>query len=902
MSGLHRDVYLVATPKTFVRDHYITSSLDAESGYKSGKFNITLQLDNRDKTACTKNLEVEILSPDGKTLDVLKQAVTLAEGDTLKTVDLSTNLSDLQLWSAEIPTLYTVIVRQKSSDGNEEMVFSTKYGFRDISISNAVVYINGKRVLFKGVNAQDTDPVNGRTMSVEMMLKDIKMMKQANVNMFRASHYPRQSKMYAMFDYYGLYVMDEYDVECHKSWSDFGSSSISNKASWKAQYLDRSVRTVYRDRNFPSIIMWSLGNESGVGQNLKATYDATKALDSRPVHYEGATRGGTAYTDINSHMYNPDANNVESAIQSSGKPYFYCEYVHSMGNALGNLQDYWDVFERNDKSLGGAVWDWVDQSIYSSDAIKNKEWTKNGFNYYMTGSDYSQPNQGNFVNNGLITADRAWTPKLTELKHVYQYVKLNYTASKNMLVLTNKYNFINLDDYQLKYTVLENGTEVETGTQDIPSTEPGSRVTLTVPFTTNLAEGKEYFLNLDIIKKEATQWCQAGYSVASTQATLQERPETLAAVENSGNDISVSTSGSTTTVTAGTCSVQFDNTTGCMIGYQRGATKFIANNEGPQYSNLRWIENDYGLDYSNGTFSSYVASGTLSADKKTYVYTATATGSKCSYINVFTVYSTGVVEMNTTFAPQASGLLRIGMGMTFSNDMENISYYARGPWDNYSDRKTGSFIGRYSSSVSDMFVPYPHPQSVGNREDLRELTMFNSSNGIGLKIETEGQVAFSLLRYTDNTLKSATHPWNLTKSQNTYAHFDYMQRGLGNASCGPGTLSKYYCPESGTYSYKLRFTPYVKDLTAIDNVTTDKGMENISVRYNAANDNILCSGFFPAKTSATVYNLGGVRVAHASVSKSESDTVSISMSHEPRGSYLLVLENVKGKRVEKIVK
>ena len=375
MSGLHRDVYLLATPKTFVRDHYITSVLDKESDYKSGKFNIALQLDNRDKTISSKNLEVEILSPEGKSLKLLKQTVDLNASDTLKTVELSANLSELRLWSAETPILYTVIVRQKSSDGKEEMVFSTKYGFRDIRIENAVVYINGKRVLFKGVNAQDTDPVNGRTMSIDMMLKDIKMMKQANVNMYRTAHYPRQSKMYAMFDYYGLYVMDEYDVECHKSWNDFGSSSISNKASWKAQYIDRSVRTVYRDRNFPSVIMWSLGNESGTGQNLKATYDATKALDTRPVHYEGATRGGASYTDINSHMYRPDANSVESAIKSSEKPYFYCEYVHSMGNALGNLQEYWNVFERNDKALGGAVWDWVDQSIYSADAIKNKEWT-----------------------------------------------------------------------------------------------------------------------------------------------------------------------------------------------------------------------------------------------------------------------------------------------------------------------------------------------------------------------------------------------------------------------------------------------------------------------------------------------------------------------------------------------
>ena len=471
-----------------------------------------------------------------------------------------------------------------------------------------------------------------------------------------------------------------------------------------------------------------------------------------------------------------------------------------------------------------------------------------------------------------------------------------------MLVLTNKYNFINLNEYKLRYSVFENGAEVETGTINIPSTEPGSRVTLSVPFTTKLATGKEYFLNLDIIKKEATQWCQAGYSVASTQAMLQERPASLEAVENSGSDISVSTSGNITTVTAGMCTVQFDNNTGRMKSYKRGTAQLIVDNGGPEYNNLRWIENDYGLDYSNGTFSDYNADGSLSADKKTYTYTASANGSKCSYTNVFTVYSTGVVEMKTTFTPQASGLLRIGMGMTFGNEMENISYYARGPWDNYVDRKTGSFIGKYSSTVSDMFVPYPHPQSVGNREDLRELSMFNASTGIGLKVETEGQVAFSLLHYDDNALKSAIHPWNLTKSQYTYAHFDYMQRGLGNASCGPGTLPEYYCPESGTYSYTLRFTPYVQDLTAVNCVAMDKSMKNISIRYDASGDKITCNGDFSAATSATVYNLGGVRVGHTSIPKSGSENVSISMNNEPKGSYLLVLENKKGKRIEKLVK
>ena len=288
MSGLHRDVYLYSTPKAFVRDHYITASLNT-SDYASGTFNVAMEVDNRDALTTTKTLAITLNDPEGNAVYTTTKSVSLSATTTSSTVNVSTSLSNLKPWTAETPNLYTLIVSQRDASGNEEMAFATKYGFRDITISSKVVKINGQRVFFRGVNTQDTQPATGRSISMETMLRDIELMKQGNVNTVRTSHYPRQPKMYAMFDYYGLYVMDEADVECHKAWED--GRNIPGTTSWKNQFLDRTERMVYGHRNHPSIIFWSLGNECGTGSNFQSTYNRCKELDSRPVHYEGATRG-----------------------------------------------------------------------------------------------------------------------------------------------------------------------------------------------------------------------------------------------------------------------------------------------------------------------------------------------------------------------------------------------------------------------------------------------------------------------------------------------------------------------------------------------------------------------------------------------------------------------------------
>ena len=380
LSGIHRDVYLVATPKTFVSDHVITFSA-SNTAATAGSMSVALTMDNRDGGSATKTVDVTLLDNDdnviasGSTTFSMSSATT-----TTKTVTLS-GLSGLKAWSCEDPNLYTVLISQKDASGNEEMAFSTRYGFRNITQSGNTVLINGQRVYFKGVNTQDTDPLTGRAIRLETMLRDVELMKQANINTVRTSHYPRQPKMYAMFDAYGLYCMDEADVECH-----YVGTAISSNSYWQNAMNDRAERMVKRDRNHPSVIFWSLGNECGAGSNFSGMYNKVKSLDSRLIHNEQ----NQSYSDLGSNMY-PTISSLNSNKSGyNGMPYFICEYEHAMGNSLGGLQEYWDIIESSTGIIGACIWDFVDQSIYNPTKIAAGTLKdSNGFNYYVSGYDYN---------------------------------------------------------------------------------------------------------------------------------------------------------------------------------------------------------------------------------------------------------------------------------------------------------------------------------------------------------------------------------------------------------------------------------------------------------------------------------------------------------------------------------
>lgn len=852
MSGIHRDVYLVATPKTYLADHYIKTTVTPGSttvATGSAVTSVDLTVCNRDKTAAKKTVTVTLFDPSGKEVKKLKSDFVFAAGDSLKTqtVDFGT-LSNVKLWSAETPTLYTFTFSQ-SQDGKEEEAFSTKYGFRKIDLSKGYLEVNGRRTYLKGANTQDTDPLHGRSISTDLMLKDIAMMKQTNMNTVRTSHYPRHAKMMAMFDHFGLFVVDEADMELHRNWE--GSKTIINNTDWTGAIVDRNVRNTLRDRNHPSVVFWSLGNESGSGLNIMAAYNAVKELDNRYIHYEGSTRDNAEGTDLHSVMYpavdhsrggttgpvTSDANHP-----STGKPYFMCEYAHAMGNAVGNLREYWEAMEGSKMGVGGCIWDWVDQSIYSYDAIKNNQLTKNGFPAYITGYDCPGPHQYNFVNNGLVNADRAWSAELDEVKRIYQWVGFDLNKNTRQVKLTNKYLDRNLNQFYLKWTLLADGKPVQDGIVKKLNCAAGGTETVDLKYNPTAYAGKELFLNIGLYTKEATSWCDRDYPVAEFQQQLTQRTEVLDKVDNTKADALHATKNSDGgyTYANGKQKVTFDGQGNITEWSYNGKDLFMQNN-GPRFDRYRWIENDnpmeaYGNDPTDNGVKSQTATFQLSDDGKTATVNVTQNGNYGKATYKYTVNANGTIDLASSYEAQGNGARRLGFSLNFPSDMSKVSYYARGPRASYIDRLDGEDFGIYETTVKDMYEPFAHPQSNGNRIGLRWLTLTNNE-GNGVKVETSGDVAFSLTPWTEAELRTARHEWELPTSNRVVAHFDAIQQGLGNKSCGPGPLSKYEIQKGKTYSNIVRFIPFSE---AADDIP-----DGISAVVNSAT------------TMAQVYDLSG---------------------------------------------
>lgn len=806
MSGIFRDVYLYNVPLVSVRDHYITSKLDATSGYTTGEVSVDLTLDNRDRMKGSRNLIVKLFEPGGKLIAEAEQLVDYSEKQETVRTKAIFKLKNLVLWTAETPNLYTVHVIQRDGN-NDEMAFSTKYGFRDIELKGTVVYINGQRVFFKGTNRHDTHPVYGRAVTVESMLRDVMLMKQNNINTIRTSHYPNDAKMYAMFDYFGLYTMDEADLEDH------ANQTISDMPSWIPAFVDRIDRMILRDRNHPSVIFWSLGNEAGGGNNFQACYDAAKRLDSRPVHYEGTRDGkeygGNRFSDLYSKMY-PGMKWMNTYVSSLDKPMFICEYAHAMGNAIGNLKEYWESIEGSSATIGGAIWDWIDQAIYEPHEMKK------GIYRLHTGYDFPGPHQGNFCSNGIIPATREESPKLKEVKAVYQYVHFtdkgtDLKRNEVKVLLKNTYDFLSLDKFYLRWQVVKDGVRMQPDSMMLPAVMPDDSLLVTlnlkgVNLKKAIKNGEEVMLDLYVCRTDAETWASAGHEVAKQQYELSARKELPELKKLNGKKQKLAVSDSETLLTVKNAYIEavFDKTTGQLLTLVMNGQQIISQGGGFVYDNHRWIENDKFTETGNGLEEKGTCA--VTEEKGNIVVTTNREGSLCSTDIVYTFTQSGVMDMEVIFHPHTTDLRRCGLVANIDSTLSNIDYYAYGPWENYNDRKDGCMVGRYTTTVEGLEVPYMKPQSMGNREGLRELALYNNE-GKGVKIQTEGKVSFSALRYTDKDLMEGQHAWELTKRPYIVLHLDAVQRGVGNASCGQDvdTLPVYRVPKH-EMKYRLRFS------------------------------------------------------------------------------------------------
>ena len=737
MSGIFRDVCLYSTPKVSVRDHYITSRLDAQAGYKAGELSVALKLDNRDGLNGKKDIALRLLAPDGSLVAEKELTVSFTEKDReVEAKALFSSLKDLQLWTAETPNLYTLHVIQREG-GKDEMAFSTKYGFRDIEVRGPLVYINGQRVFFKGVNRHDTHPLYGRAVPVESMLRDVLLMKQNNINTIRTSHYPNAAKMYAMFDYFGLYTMDEADLENH------ANQSISDMPSWIPSFVDRIDRMVLRDRNHPSVIFWSLGNEAGGGSNFQACYDAARRLDSRPIHYEGTRDGkefgGNRFSDLYSKMY-PGMRWMDKYVNSFDKPMFICEYAHAMGNAIGNLKEYWQSIESSSSTIGGAIWDWVDQAIYEPHEIKK------GIYRLHTGYDFPGPHQGNFCSNGIVPATRDESPKLKEVKAVYQYVHFGFLGmdvkkDEASVLLKNTYDFLPLDGFYLRWQAVKDGVALAADSMMLDRVMPDDSLAVTLKLNTlKLRQaqkaGEEVMLNLQVCKKEAAPWAPAGHVVAQQQYTLLERGPLPELSTKGGRKLALQVEETESTVSVKNANVEavFNRKNGQMMSLVMNGQAVVSEGQGFVYDNHRWIENDKFTRTENGLEAEDECAVTKDGAK--VVVKTVRKGSLCDTQITYTFAPDGTMDMDAVFQPHTADLRRCGLVCGINPSLSQVDYYAYGPWENYNDRKDGCMVGRYTTTVDDMVEKYVKPQSMGNREGLRELKLTDAS-GKGVCIRTD---------------------------------------------------------------------------------------------------------------------------------------------------------------------
>lgn len=804
MSGIYRDVYLYSIPNTAVRHHVISDSLS--NYYKDADIRVQFTLTSNQIVPEAKRIVTELYAPDGV---FITRTTCDAIVDSTGSVQVEAHLQAKNLlnWTAETPHLYTFRFSQRNEKGEEEMAWSTKYGFRHIEIKNSLVYINGERVLFKGVNRHDTDPERGRAVTNESMLRDIILMKQNNINLIRTAHYPNAARMYAMFDHYGLYTCDEADLEDH------ANQSISDMDTWIPAFVDRITRMVNRDINHPSVVMWSLGNEAGAGQNFKACYQEAARLDkSRPIHYEG-TRidkpyGGSAFSDFYSKMY-PDMDWMHRYTSNLDKPMFICEYAHAMGNAIGNLPEYWEVIENSNACVGAAIWDWVDQAIYDPQELKQ------GVRRLHTGYDYPGPHQGNFCSNGIIPATRHESPKLKEVKAAHQFIKfdlVNLDVAKNKVVLKlrNTYDFVDLRDFNLRYEVLQNGHRVASKRIALPAIFPNDSTNLTLYLPkTNLqklqAKGVEVMLNVYAEQRAATPWSAAGHEVAQKQFTLTQRAALPTLLSHSNNITTEETNGR---LTVGNNNVQlvFDSKKGTLQSLSLNQEEVLGFGLELDYSNHRFIENDLYRHTNNGMEAT--SEITTTQEDNTTIVKVQRKGTICDLTSTYRIFPQGIVDLDLEFTPHSAQLRRAGIRVGLNPELKNVDYWALGPWENYNDRKAGVTVGRYTTEIDSMVERYVKPQSMGNREGLREVS-FTNAQGKGIHISTQGEVSFTAIPYTEEQLMNAQHMWELKRNPYHVLHFDAAYRGVGNASCGGVQTLPVYCVPQAPKQFKLRISALV---------------------------------------------------------------------------------------------
>ncbi|MCK4760776.1 MAG: DUF4981 domain-containing protein [Candidatus Aminicenantes bacterium] len=731
-------------------------------------------------------------------------------------VKMQAPVSNPLKWSAEKPNLYRVFLTLKNSSGAVLEVESCNFGFRKVEIKGGKLLVNGVPIYIKGVNRHEHDPDTGHYITEESMIRDIEIMKRFNINTVRTCHYPDDPKWYDLCDRFGLYLIDEANIESH----GIGykpQNTLANRPDWEKAHVERIVRMVERDKNHPSIIIWSMGNEAGDGTAFEAASEWLQRRDpSRPVHYERA--GQRPHTDIVCPMYSRIESIVEYARKKQERPLILCEYAHAMGNSVGNLQEYWDAIEKYDHLQGGSIWDWVDQGL--------RKKSPDGKEYWAYGGDYGDnPNDNNFCINGLVFPDRKIPPKLWEVKKVYQYAAFEAVdTAAGRIEIRNKYFFTNLKEFTAKWALTENGKIIQSGQLPPLDIAPGKSKTVRLPFKMpKLAPGAEYRLHVTLHLSADTSWAKAGHEVASGQLNAAFKvPAKAPTKKKKAADLVVAGSAGTVKITGTDFSVAFCKKSGVIVSLVYGGKTVIGNavagilgpelhafrapTDNNKYLRKKWLE--AGLHNLRRRVKDFKIKK-IKPDEVQVFILVECKGTESSGFEhncVYSVYSDGSIRVDNKIKPfgELPILPKLGVRMAIAGEFERFSWYGSGPHENYPDRKQSAFIGLYESTVTDQYIPYVRPQETGNKEEVRWAVLSNKA-GAGLLIEAEKPLSMTALHYTAADLDKAGHIHELVPRQDIILSIDVWQLGLGNGSCGPGVIDKYKkYPETFDFVFCLR--------------------------------------------------------------------------------------------------
>jgi beta-galactosidase len=810
LSGIFRSVSLVSRAPLRVQDFYARPVLDAQ--YRDAVLRLKVKV--RSDAASDEGLSVEASLRDdaGKSVFGPITARGTASAGKDATLDLEQVVTNPKKWSAEEPNLYRLLLTLRDAKGKVVEVIPWRVGFRSSEIRDGQILINGKAVYFKGVNRHEWDERTGYALTREGMVRDILLMKRYNVNAVRTCHYPNQTEWYDLCDRYGLYVIDEANIESH----GYGANEeqrISTGEDFTDAHVSRMSRMVERDKNHASIFIFSLGNEAGWGRNIEAERAWVKAnYPEFNVAYEG---GKSASSDVFNPMYPPPDELVPYwQKEGKGRPFFLVEYAHAMGNSVGNLQEYWDVLESRKGFQGGFIWDWVEQGLLK----KNAE----GKDYWAYGGDLGDvPNDDNSNSDGLVSADRKPQPELVEVKKVYQYVKVEpVDLASGKVRVRNKYAFVNLGFLRGSWVLEENGAVIEHG--DLPplSTAPGQAEDVTLGFKQpKPAPGADYFLKVSFALAADAPWAPKGHVVAWDQFQLGAGlPVAIARTTSAFPPVGLNETADVYEVRGEGFTARISKRDGALQGYEVGGREMLT---GPLVPNF-WrapIDNDRGngmakrqgvwRDAGPNRKVTDISAEQISSNSLRITARAELPAGKSTYRVVYTVYGDGSVDIESEVTPEAGqpDLPRVGLQMRVAGDLRSVAWYGRGPEENYWDRKTGSAVGLYKTTVDDLPYPYIKPQETGNRTDVRWVT-FTDAKGVGFRAIGAPLIAFSAWPFAMSELERVRHPADIARSQDVTVNLDYGQMGLGgDNSWGAQQHAQYRLPASKSYKYTFRLEP-----------------------------------------------------------------------------------------------